>query len=338
MVRGVASRVRRTGVFVAVACAAACVLGDVAAHGQTPPPSAPTGNPERAVPPPPPAQGSEAAPTPEAPAAAAGKTSRQDCERYVDALAGRDKDRALLRQPEVKAMAQRGAELVTCGAVRADSDAPCGLLDDKGSAEDCRGTRALFHELRTQPNGRSFMFDQHEFDKCAENAAMKPICEKARQAFMARDPNLCVFDADFDVICRGKGADAANCAAEAPQLKKILEAHCRAKITLNEADCDVPGDEKMTAECRRDIRARKPLAKGLKELASSGGPRDKEFAKAALDQPDACQTFAKPAVDACLHATPAAGGAGTAAPTGGTSTTVPKTPKATPPPPAATTS
>src|ERR1041384_3653754 len=92
MVRGISSRLCRARVFLVVACAAVWVFLGVAAHGQTPPTSAPAGNPAPAVPAPP-AQGSETSPTPGAPAAAAEKTSRQDCERYVGVLAGGGKDR-----------------------------------------------------------------------------------------------------------------------------------------------------------------------------------------------------------------------------------------------------
>src|SRR5882724_2717392 len=101
MVRGVTSPFRRAVAFLVVASAAMWVFPDVAAHGQTSPPSAPAGNPEPAVPSPP-AQGSGTAPASDAPAAAARRTTRAECERYVGLLAGREKDRNLLGQAEVK--------------------------------------------------------------------------------------------------------------------------------------------------------------------------------------------------------------------------------------------
>jgi hypothetical protein len=334
MVRGVTSRSSRAIAFLVAASAAAWVFPDVAAHAQTPPPSAPTGKPERAVPSPP-AQGSGTAPASDAPAEAARKTTREECERYVGLLTGREKDRELLGQAEVKAVARQAADLVTCGAVRADWNEPCSLLTESGRGDDCRSARELYHELRAHPNGRSFMFNDQDFEKCTENPAMRPVCETGRQAFISGDPNQCVIKADLETICRSlKGMDAAKCATEAPRLKKILEAHCRAKITLNEADCAVPGAEKMTEECRRDIRARKPYAKGLKEVAASGPARDKELAKAALDSPDACKKWAEPAMEVCLHPAPTDPRAGTAAP----AATAPEKPKATQPSPPATTS
>src|SRR4029453_12733245 len=83
-------------------------------------------------------------------ASRASKTSAQ-CERDVGVLAGREKDPKLLKEPSVRALAARAPDLVTCAAVRADSGDACDLLE-KGEAENCRTTRAMFHELRAYPN------------------------------------------------------------------------------------------------------------------------------------------------------------------------------------------
>lgn len=296
----------RIAAFVAITSAGAWLFSGAPAQGQPATPSSPKPAPTTTSTAPSAAPSVGASPAARSPAPPARKPSREECERYVSVLAGREKDPAVLKQEDVKAMVAPVADLVTCGAVRADSDEPCALIKD-ASGDQCRETRALFHELRVHPKGRAFMFDEHEFEKCkGENALMAPVCETIRKAIMAGDPNQCVINADFESICRNVhgDVDVASCAKEAP---RVLEAHCRAKIRLDESACDVPGsDKKMAEECRRDIRARKAYGKGLKELVTSGAPREKELAKAALDDPDACKAFSQPVMKACLAGGPAA--------------------------------
>lgn len=238
------------------------------------------------------------------------KASRPECEALARALAGKGDASDLPSKDTAQGTATRtaNADLVTCMAVLADSDEPCARLDQE-NADNCRRDRAAFHELRSYPNGKSFMFDDRKFEECKQNALMAPVCETLRKAFRAGDPKQCVLNADFEAICRAdKDLDAAKCATEAPQLKTLLEAQCRALVTLDESACDVPGPrhEEMAKQCREDVQAGKAYGKGLKQIAKSGSPREKELAKAALKDADACKGFTKSAVDACLAAEPAA--------------------------------
>jgi hypothetical protein len=231
--------------------------------------------------------------------------SREDCERDARALAGGDKKSAA-KKSEVAGNATRDAntDLVTCTAVLADSDDPCTRLESE-SADNCRRDRAAFHEMRAYPNGRSFMLSDRKFEECKQNAAMAPVCEAVRKALRSGDPSQCVLTGDFEAICRSSaGLEPSKCATEAPQLKTLLEGHCRAMVTLDEAACDVAGPyhEEMTKQCRDDIKANKAFGKGLKDLAKSGSPREKELAKAALKDPDACKALTQSAVDACVQA------------------------------------
>ena len=303
MVVRTASSRRRILVFaIAVTSVASWVLPEVAVRGQTSPPAAPAVQAEHATRPAAEKAGEPAASA--SPSARKSTASRADCERYARALAGREKNPGLLKQPEVEAMAARSADLVTCSAVLADSDEPCKHLPED-RAEDCRKTRAVFHELRAYPNGRSFMFDERKFEECRQNAAMAPLCDALRKALRSGDPSQCVLKADFEAICRAAGdIDVSKCAIEAPRLKQLLEGQCRAMVTLDESACDIPGPrhEEMAKQCRDDIRAAKAYGKGLEEMAKSGSPREKELAEAALDAPDACKAFTQSAVDACLQA------------------------------------
>ncbi len=282
---------------------ASWVLPARAAHAQPEGGAAPAAKPEIAPPLKPPAKPAAAA-SPAAP-----KASRADCERDARALTGRDKD-AAPKPAGVMDPATRtaNADLVTCAAVLADSDEPCTRLE-KETADNCRKDRAVFHEMRAYPNGPSYMLDDRKFEECKKNAAMAPVCEGLRKAFRSGDPSQCVLTADWEAICRSDGdLDASKCATEAPQLKALMEGQCRAMVTLDESECDVPGPRhaEMAKQCRDDIKASKAYGKGLKALAKSGAPREKELAKAALKDPEACKAFTESAVDACLKAEPAA--------------------------------
>src|SRR5713101_4433412 len=87
---------------------------------------------------------------------------RTVCARYVAAVAGHAPDDALLDNPEVRALAVQAPDLVMCGAVVHDSDAPCKRLlpEEHGPTTACRYMQSIFHELRTYPQGRSFLFDE----------------------------------------------------------------------------------------------------------------------------------------------------------------------------------
>jgi hypothetical protein len=241
---------------------------------------------------------------PDAPVANSAK-----CERYVAVLGGREKDAALAKQAEVRRLAARAPDLVSCGAVRADSDEPCKMLE-QDAAEGCRTARAVFHEFRAYPNGRSYMFDDRKYQECKGSGGMPlVVCDALRKALRSGDPAHCTMEADFVALCRQgvkdgnlEGVDAAGCATEGPTIRKMLEGQCRALVNLDPEACNVPGPhaEGMAEQCRKDIEARKSYGKGLKELAKSGSSTDQEFAKAALDDAEACKALAKSAMDVCM--------------------------------------
>jgi hypothetical protein len=298
-------RNRSFGRTFAIAVAALSVAGT--AHGQ-PASGAPAAKAEKAAPAA--AAGDKSAKPAAGPSPIIQKgLSRANCERLAKVLAGKEKDPDLLKRAGEPVGAARAAssDLVTCMAVLADSDEPCTRLG-KEEADNCRHDRATFHELRTYPNGKGFMLDERKYEECKQNAALAPVCDTVRKALRSGDPNQCVLKADFEAICRSdSGMDASKCATEAPQLKTMLEGHCRALVTLDEAACDVPGPhhEEMSRQCRADVKAGQVYGKGLKELASSGTAREKELAKAALKDPSACKALTESAVDACAEvATP----------------------------------
>src|SRR5262249_8791538 len=103
------------------------------------------------------------------------KARRAACERYVAALSGSEKERAALKDPEVQALAVRVPDLVTCAAVKADSEALCAPLVGSEPAEkqkfsaqaiDCRYTQSIFHEARTYPKSTAFMFPEFDQKQC----------------------------------------------------------------------------------------------------------------------------------------------------------------------------
>src|SRR5437016_1899696 len=178
----------------AVAFLAIVVCLTTTTHAQTPPPAVTTTTGQKPVttttgqkPAPPSGATTESTVPPKEPSS----QTRSACQRRVDVLSGRSKDRTLLSDPEVKSLAERSPELTICGAVAVDSGEWCKLLD-KSRIDACHETYAIFHQLRAYPNGRSFMFDDRHFQECSQNAAVKPICEQIREALRAGDPNKCV--------------------------------------------------------------------------------------------------------------------------------------------------
>lgn len=227
-----------------------------------------------------------ASPTPEdsprpdstaSPAAAAPKTSAR-CEEYVAVLSGKKQDDALFADPKVKAIVARSFDLLACRAVAADADAPCALLAEQ--QDECRLLRSIFHELRTNPHGRSFMFPDAKYEMCRADPKRARICDRLREAMRSGDPGACA----------GTGVE---------------EPSCRAALTLDESWCAEAQDPEG---CRKGIEASRVFAPGLEALAASGPAREAALAKAALGDTDACTSFAAAAVGYCsdLTAVPAA--------------------------------
>ncbi len=267
------ARVHRVRWCVATWVVVACLVSTVAAHAQTgnPPPKGsplPEGTPLPA--------GAEAQENPAGPdgdAVPQVTATPSRCAEYVDVLSGKKKDDALLKDPKVKAVAAQSLDLLLCLAVARDSDDPCALMpkDAPQHGQECRQTRAVFHELRTNPQGRSFMFPDSKYQACRTHPEIASICDRWRTAARSGDPNECT----------GMGE---------------METECRAELTLNDSLC---AKTQEPEGCKKAIEANRVYAKGLKSVAESGPPRDRILAKAALGEQDACAPFVEAALGFC---------------------------------------
>lgn len=208
------------------------------------------------------------------------------CASYVEVLAGKKKGSAILKDPLLRQFAQGQVDLLTCGAVAADSDELCGLLSGQ-TASDCRLTRERFHELRTV-KGRSFLMTDQDYKSCRQDKTLAPFCDALREAARSADPNKCP--------------------------KGMIEGFCRGLVSMDKSQCagvgTIEDSEQGKAACEKIIDRNKPYAQGLKELAQSGAEPDRDFAKAALGQSDACKALGAKAMQACeeIAAPPSAAG------------------------------
>ncbi len=306
-------------------------------HSQTQPPTVSAPGPTPAVQATMPTVATTPAESPTAAAgdAAAAKARRKVCEAYVEALSGRSKDPELLRNREVQALALQVPDLVICGGVVRDSDAQwCKRLlpPEHGPDTECRLTQAVFHELHTYPQGRSFLFHELDWEECKAISSLPPtFCDALRQALRSGDPKSCAQTGDGQSLCRAYlGLDASLCRVQGKVGELELHVADFPRVKESEKEEEMEADlrklagagarEKpkvkwwLEAACKDTIKSRAFLSKGLKAAAESGSPREREFAKAALGQADACASFAQAAMDACMKtsmpptaATPVAG-------------------------------
>lgn len=221
------------------------------------------------------------------------------CADFVAVLSGRKQDAAILTKPELRAIA--GADLVMCGAVFSDSDELCTRLMpfEQGPGAACLQMRALFHELRAYPGKPSFMFDEFYWKQWRSAPVLTEYADAMQQALRAGKPEDCDRVGDGASICRAfMTRDKALCT-----------------VTGKLAEASVPDPkgggappvrvrEVLEANCRDTIDSRTFLAKGLEAVAASGPPRERELAKAALRRPDACEAYAKAALDLCTGPPP----------------------------------
>jgi hypothetical protein len=247
----------RSRAWIATVAVVACLVSAVSSHAQSP-----ARSPEGSAPP----QGSGPPPAAAVSADQAKATSR--CQDYIDVLSGKKKDEAVLADFKARAVQERVLDVACCSAVATDSDEPCALVAEK--KDECRLMRSTYHELRTNPAGRSYMFPDVAYDACRAQMSAS-VCDHIREATRAGDADKC------------KGAGD-------------LEMWCRAVITLDESLCAKAKEKKG---CQKGIEASRAFAKGLKALAESGSERDQAFAKAALGEAEACTAFVKGAVAAC---------------------------------------
>ena len=257
--------------------------------------------PPRATDTPPPAVTSS--PTPDAAATATVAARRAACESAITVLAGRDTNPAALDNPEVVALATGAPDLVVCGAVATDTVARCTRLmpDDRGPGGACRALVSVFHELKTHPKSHSFLITEDD-GKELERISVPPpaVWDAVRKAVRAGDPKECAAAGDLASVCRA--------------FIDLDPAHCRVEGSLKDVRVEAPkvaGKPKLGSLladfCKENITSRRFLAQGLKALAESGPPRERDLARAALGGADACAPYAESAMQLCMGAGAAAG-------------------------------
>lgn len=165
--------------------------------------------------------------------------------------------------------------LLECEAVRADDEAPCVLVDDpkdRKCAERVFGLR----RLRKPAAGRAWRVPPEVIALCAERAG-REVCEQARDAVIAGDPERC------------------------PEALGPGRSHCQAYATLDLDYCD--GEEECVKEVTRFQRFEQG---GLAAVAAEEEGLERIMFDAALGTPDACAPLVEEFRAACTaHATPA---------------------------------
>lgn len=292
--RGGRRRLSRPSAFLAPALGAALIaaltFAGCTCAGKPGGPGAPAGA-ARATPP-------AVAPTPTPVDLAA--LRQKTCEGFVATLAGRQPNAALYEDEALRALAGSEADLVTCGAVVSDSETPCLKLlpVERGPSKMCLHMRAIFHELRTYPQGRSFLLDEIDW------AEWQPLRERMPAAFDALraatrsgDVAQCEQAGDMRSICRAYlTLDAAQCRAEGDLAAGEVE-----PLVHKEGDSKADLSFAIEDGCRQTVESRAFLAAGLKGLAESGPPRERVLAKAALGDATACAAYEQVAMTNCLQ-------------------------------------
>jgi hypothetical protein len=204
--------------------------------------------------------------------------SRSDCERYIAALAGRG-DRKLLDDAAVQDLAGKVPALVTCGAVASKSDALCAPLGDVDAAL-CRKRWSMIEDLRSNPKGRAFIFSERDYQSCVKDERMAPFCDGLRAAAASGDPGKC------------------------PPGK--FQSVCKAVVSLDKSMCEQAtthpeGSGELRDWCIKAVEMNTAFSKGLDELAKSGPPLERNLARAALGQGDACAAYEAEAMKSCVR-------------------------------------
>jgi hypothetical protein len=183
--------------------------------------------------------------------------------------------------------------------VLSDSDAMCNKLMEveKGPRSACLQMRSIFHELRAYPGKRSFMFDEFERQQCRQVPAFTTLCDGLQKALRAGTPKDCAEAGDGESICLAYlNLDASLCRMTG----KMAEAEIEFPKPKAGGTAKMKVKDEAEENCRQNIEGKALLAKGLEVLAESGPPRERELAKAALGRPDACETYARAALESCV--------------------------------------
>jgi len=233
-------------------------------------------------------------PAPQVDAQAAARAKRAACESLAAALSGRPAERQLLNDPRAASLAELVPDLVTCGAVATDSDELCKLA--AGSSGSCLTTRSVFHELRANPKGRGFVFSEAEYQHCRAEMPLK-VCEKMRNAVTSGDPSKC----DGQWLDKTDGRAPGMEKARVEDMSTLCTAFCRALVSADKSLCRQLKDPEMMRRCESQIEDKVVFARGLKDIAATGKPPERDFARAALGEADACKAMMQTAVDKCLE-------------------------------------
>lgn len=248
------------------------------------------------------------------------------CEGSVAALKGKNKGSA---NAEARNLAKRVPELVICNAVASDSSTLCTDLLEAGNentnhAIPCLQMQAIFHELRAYPNGRGFMFDEIDWKGSREIPFVgEKVADALRTAARSGDVKNCAAAGDFQSICKALLTfDKSLCRIQGKLASADLSKQNFPKPDEGKKDSV---QQMIERSCRDKIDERSFLAKGLQALAGAAPAKSdgrehettqrdseplldaqslmkrSEFAKAALDQPQACEPFEQLALKACAQ-------------------------------------
>lgn len=168
---------------------------------------------------------------------------------------------------------EAGWYLLECEAVRADDEAPCALVDDpqdRKCAERVFGLR----QLRKPAPGRAWRVPPEVIALCAERAG-REVCEQARDAVIAGDPERC------------------------PEALGPGRSHCQAYATLDLDYCD--GERECVKVVTRFQRFEQG---GLAAVAAEEKGLERTMFNAALGLPDACAPLLDEFRATCRSAAP----------------------------------
>ncbi len=268
----------------------------VAARAQTPPASTPAGAPAATPVQTPAGENRSAAPveTPTADAKVA-----EHCDRLIAVLSGRDKDEKLLKSAELQKLAQVFRDLATCGAVASDSPALCKAMGETDAHSGCLLMQGTFQLLRAHPKGGRLLFTTGSYEHCRTEIT-PVICEKLRDAVAANDASKCEWKPGEKPEAIPADARHHPKALTAAQVRTDFPLMCRALVTLDKSLCSQIKDPDSKRVCADVIERNAVYAAGLKSMAESAPQPQRDLAKAALGQADACQPYTDAARKACM--------------------------------------
>jgi hypothetical protein len=272
------------------------------ARAQTPPAGTPAGAPAAVTTPAQPTAGENRPAGPAETPTADAKRAEQ-CDRLIAVLSGRDKDEKLLKSPELQKLAEEFRDLATCGAVASDSPALCKAAGETDAHNGCLLMQATFQLLRAHPKGARLFFTTGSYEHCRTEITPL-ICEKLRDAAAANDPSKCEWKPGEKPEAIPADPRHHPKALTAAEVRTDFPLMCRALVTLDKSLCSQIKDSDTKRVCADVIERNAVYATGLKAMAESAPQPQRNLAKAALGQADACESYAAAARSACLGTGP----------------------------------